>query len=125
MGVPPRPSRGAEEAEMRVWKLFATPVAAFALFAGTAAVAGDLATLDSFCAVNSNPCMTMLCVVPSPTAVGRVCNVSANGLPVASIVLAPGNNFVGAPSFGPATNYVASGPGIQAKSILEEGLGLN
>jgi hypothetical protein len=115
MGVPPRPSRAAEEAEMRVWKLFATPVAAFALFAGTAAIAGDLATLDSFYAAKSDPCMTMLCVVPSPAAVGRVCNVSANGLPVASIVLAPGNNYVGAPSFGPATNYVASGPGIEAK----------
>lgn len=100
---------------MRVWKLFATPVAAFALFAGTAAIAGDLATLDSFGAVNSTPCMTMLCIVPSPAAVGRVCNVSANGLPVASIVLAPGSNYVGAPSFGPATNYVASGPGIEGK----------
>lgn len=109
---------------MRVSKLVATPVAALALFAG-AAIAGDLATIESFSAVNSTPCSTVLCIVPSPEAVGLICNVSANGVPVAAVPLMPGPNFVAAPAFGPATCYTASGPGIQGKSILEEGTGLN
>lgn len=100
---------------MRVLKLVATQVAALALFAGTAAIAGDSAALDSFTAVNSTPCMTVLSIVPSPAAVGQVCNVSANGMPVASVVLAPGSNLVPAPSFGPATCYTASGPAIEGK----------
>lgn len=100
---------------MRVSRFFAKPVAVLALFAGTVAVAGDLATLDTFDSVCSDPCSTMLRIVPSAAAVGRVCNVTANGLPVACVVLQPGPNFVPAPSFGPATSYVASGPGVEGK----------
>lgn len=99
---------------MRVSKLVATPVAALALFAG-AAVAGDLATIDSFDAVNSTSMSTVLRIVPSPQAVGQICIVSANGLPVASVPLTPGPNFVVAPAFGPATSYTATGPGIEGK----------
>ena len=97
---------------MRVLKLVATSVAALALFAGTAAVASELATLESFAPVKSDPCMTLLCIVPSPQAVGQVCMVSSGGTPVASVVLVPGNNYVAAPT---STCYVASGPGIEGK----------
>ena len=107
---------------MRVLKLVATSVAALALFAGTAAVASDLATLQSFAPVNTNPCMTMLCIVPSPQAVGQVCMVSSGGTPVASVVLVPGNNYVAAPTSG---WYAASGPGIEASCIHPDNPGIN
>jgi len=100
---------------MRVLRFAVKPVAVLALFAGTVAVAGDLAKLEKFDAVCSTPLNTMLCVVPSDAAVGQVCNVSANGVPVACVVLQPGTNYVVAPSFGPSTCYVASGPGIEGK----------
>ena len=110
---------------MRVSKLVATPVAALTLFVAGAAIAGDLATIQTFDAVNSTPCATVLCIVPSPEAVGRVCNVSANGLPVASVPLMPGPNFVVAPAFGPATSYTASGPGIGPSSCHPDNPGIN
>ena len=100
---------------MRFSRFLVKPVAVLALVAGTVALAGDLATLDKFCVVNSTSCSAMLYILPSPAAVGQVCNVTANGLPVASVVLMPGGNYVAAPSFGPMTSYVASGPGIEAK----------
>lgn len=110
---------------MRILKSFAMPLAAIALFAGTVAVAADLATIDSFKAVDSTPCSTLLCIVPSPAAVGRVCNVTANGVPVATVLLAPGPNMVAAPSFGPATCYAATGPGLDAAALHPDNPGIN
>ena len=109
---------------MRVSRFFVKPLAVLALFAATAAVAAELATVD-LTVVNSTPTSAMLCVVPSPAAVGQPCTLTANGMPVASFVLQPGGNYRVVPSFGPATIYAATGPGIEGKSILEEGLGLN
>ena len=110
---------------MRFSRFLVKPVAVLALVGGTVALAGDLATLDKFCVVSSTPCSSMLYILPSPAAVGQVCNVSANGLPVASVVLVPGGNYVMAPTYSATTCYVASGPGIESAALHPDNPGIN
>ena len=100
---------------MRVSTVFVKPLAVLALFGGlvAVAVADGVSGIESLTVVNSTPTCAMLRVVPTPAAVGQICTISANGLPVAQCVLAPGGTYVGVPSFGPATNYTASVPGLE------------
>jgi hypothetical protein len=125
--------------DMRFFKLAAPALVGFASMVALSAQAAEEGfvppppppaglQLCDFYAVNGDahaPGMDwMLNVVSSPMTDGMMVTITADGVPVGSLCLLPGDNWISIADTG-ATTLTVSGAGIEGKSILQEGWGIN